>query len=592
MKRRILLIQLILFLPITALAQSDYTIPKKHRVIQEKTHKSNNVPIGIHFTDVNFTSLNRDTYTLSALSKQGPVIFVFLSTECPVAQRYTMRLKRLHKEFIDKNVKIVGVYSNVNDSLEDVQEYLKKAEFPFTIVKDVNGSLARQLGATMTPQAHLIDTKSVLRYRGPIDDNRYVTRVKHTYLNDALVAVLNGKDIQIKETPAFGCTIHLPDLLVDMQITYHEHIAPIIQKHCLSCHTQNGIGTNPLTDYKNTKAHAAKIAEYTKQRIMPPWIPEKGYGEFKNERRLTEKEIEMIEKWVGTDTLSGSTNNNPPIAASSNIWEFGKPDHIEVTSESFSTPPSIFIKTNLKNDVYIQGIDFKFKNCNAIRGITAIFGSKLITKKIEKPDGTFFHSIIGTDPKVNDESLLAVCTPGFAPTLLPKGIGYLLPKDTHLIVNLEYQENEVEKQNNLQVGFYFSKTPENAKLRRATLKKQRSENSDMMKDLTSYQFNENVYIIASFPYAHSYKHEMRIVATLPEGERIKMLWLKGSDLNLQDIYYYKEPVFLPTGSRLEFENVKELKNLRNKDSTPQLHKQNEIQICNFLYVLASEYTLN
>ena len=45
----------------------------------------------------------------------------------------------------------------------------------------------------MTPQAHLVDTSGVLRYRGPIDDNRYETRVKHNYLKDALVAVLNGK---------------------------------------------------------------------------------------------------------------------------------------------------------------------------------------------------------------------------------------------------------------------------------------------------------------------------------------------------------------------------------------------------------------
>lgn len=229
MIRRILLIQLILFLPITVLAQSDYTIPKKHRVIQEKTLKSKNAPIGIQFTDVSFTSLNRDEYTLSAITKQGPVIFVFLSAECPVAQRYAMRLKRMHKVYTDKHVKIVGVYSNVNDSTEDVKEYLKKAEYPFPIVKDVNGSLARHLGATMTPQAHLIDTQSVLRYRGPIDDNRYVTRVKHTYLKDALVAVINGTEIQIKETPAFGCTIHLPDLPIGKRVMFHEHITHIVE---------------------------------------------------------------------------------------------------------------------------------------------------------------------------------------------------------------------------------------------------------------------------------------------------------------------------------------------------------------------------
>ena len=229
MKHKILIFLLTISLPATVLAQSEYTIPKKHRVLQEKTLKSQNVPIGTKLSDVNFTSLYKDTYTLSTLSQQGPVIFIFLSAECPVAQRYAMRLKRMHKEFTDKHVTLVGVYSNENDSVEDVHEYLKRAEYPFPIVKDVHGSLARHLGATMTPQAHLIDTSGVLRYRGPIDDNRYVTRVKHNYLKDAIVATLSGKEIQIKETPAFGCTIHLPDLPVEKRVIFHEHIAQIVE---------------------------------------------------------------------------------------------------------------------------------------------------------------------------------------------------------------------------------------------------------------------------------------------------------------------------------------------------------------------------
>ncbi len=228
MKHTLLSILLILNLPILSIAQTDYTIPKKHRVIQEKTLKSQNVPIGTMFSDANFTSLNKETYTLSTLVQQGPVVFVFLSAECPVAQRYAMRLKRMHKEYYEKHTTIVGVYSNENDSVEDVQEYLKRAEYPFPIVKDVNGSLARYLGATMTPQAHLIDSKKVLRYRGPIDDNRYETRVKHNYLKDAIVAVLSGREVKIKETPAFGCTIHLPDLPIEKPVIYHEHIAHIV----------------------------------------------------------------------------------------------------------------------------------------------------------------------------------------------------------------------------------------------------------------------------------------------------------------------------------------------------------------------------
>ena len=228
MKHTILSILLILYLPMLTISQTEYTIPKKHRVIQEKSLKSQNVTIGTMFSDVNFTTLNKETYTLSTLVQQGPVVFVFLSAECPVAQRYAMRLKRMHKEYHQRHITIVGVYSNENDSVEDVQAYLKRAEYPFPIVKDAKGSLARYIGATMTPQAHLIDATKVLRYRGPIDDNRYETRVKHNYLKDAIIAVLSGKEVRIKEVPAFGCTIHLPDPPIEKPVLYHEHIVQIV----------------------------------------------------------------------------------------------------------------------------------------------------------------------------------------------------------------------------------------------------------------------------------------------------------------------------------------------------------------------------
>lgn len=229
MKHILIILLLTISLPVMAFSQTEYTIPRKHRVIQEKTQKTQNVPIGTKFSDVNFKSLQEQTYTISTLSRQGPVIFVFLSAECPVAQRYAMRLKRMHNEFNKKNVTIVGVYSNENDSVEDVNEYVKKAEYPFPIVKDNDGSLARHIGATMTPQAHLIDTTGVLRFRGPIDDNRYETRVKHNYLMDALVAVINGTEIQVKEPPSFGCTIHLPDQPVVKRVIFNEHFQQIVE---------------------------------------------------------------------------------------------------------------------------------------------------------------------------------------------------------------------------------------------------------------------------------------------------------------------------------------------------------------------------
>ena len=164
MKPYLSTLPLILALLFTGHAASEYTITKKHRVIQEVALQPSNVPIGTKISHLDFTTLSGDTQNLDTRTAQGPVVFAFLATECPVAQRYTMRLKRLHTEFASKNTTFVGVYANENDSTDDVKAYTAKADHPFPVVKDATGKLARILGATMTPQAILIDTTQTLRY--------------------------------------------------------------------------------------------------------------------------------------------------------------------------------------------------------------------------------------------------------------------------------------------------------------------------------------------------------------------------------------------------------------------------------------------
>ena len=176
MKPYVLILLLILTFTSATHAASEYTITNKNRVIEETTLNPSNVPVGTKLPAVDFTTLDGKTLSLDTLTEQGPVVFTFLATECPVAQRYTMRLKRLHAEFPTHT--FVAVYANENDSADEVKAYVAKAEYPFHVVKDTAGRLARTFGATMTPQAFVLGTSRTLQYRGAIDDNRYETRAQ------------------------------------------------------------------------------------------------------------------------------------------------------------------------------------------------------------------------------------------------------------------------------------------------------------------------------------------------------------------------------------------------------------------------------
>ncbi len=84
-------------------------------------------------------------------------------------------------------------------------------------------------------------------------------------------------------------------------------IAPIIYKICAPCHRPGEVGPFPLLSYSDVKKHARQIAEVTRSRYMPPWLPEPGYGEFQDARRLSEQQIETIAAWV----KAGAPRGNP-----------------------------------------------------------------------------------------------------------------------------------------------------------------------------------------------------------------------------------------------------------------------------------------
>ena len=93
--------------------------------------------------------------------------------------------------------------------------------------------------------------------------------------------------------------------------TFNQQIAPIVFRNCSPCHRPGEAAPFSLLSYDDVKRHAAQIAEVTKRRYMPPWLPEPGHGEFAEERRLTDSEIQLIGDWARQGTPLGPTGHAP-----------------------------------------------------------------------------------------------------------------------------------------------------------------------------------------------------------------------------------------------------------------------------------------
>jgi mono/diheme cytochrome c family protein len=94
-------------------------------------------------------------------------------------------------------------------------------------------------------------------------------------------------------------------------VTYYRQIEPIVYHNCVSCHRPGESGPFSLLTYEDVERHASQIGAVTKKRYMPPWLPQPGYGDFVEERRLSERDIQLIEDWVKQGSPAGSVADAP-----------------------------------------------------------------------------------------------------------------------------------------------------------------------------------------------------------------------------------------------------------------------------------------
>jgi peroxiredoxin len=138
---------------------------------------------------------------------------VFTCNHCPYAQAWEGRLIQIQRDYAGKDVQFLLVNSNdpasyPADSFENMQRRAKEKNYPFPYLLDETQEVARQYGATRTPEIYLFDAERVLRYHGAPDDNyENPTLVHQPYLRNALDALLKKSTPPVAETKPVGCTI-------------------------------------------------------------------------------------------------------------------------------------------------------------------------------------------------------------------------------------------------------------------------------------------------------------------------------------------------------------------------------------------------
>src|SRR5262249_28957026 len=124
------------------------------------------------------------------------------------------------------------------------------------------------------------------------------------------------------------------------EVTFSKDIAPIFYQNCAECHRPTGIAPMSLLSYKEARPWARSIKEQVLSRQMPPWSPDPAFGEFTNDHRLAQKDIDAVVAWVDQGAKEGNLKDLPAKPQFlEGGWEIGKPDVVLEMQEEHTINP-------------------------------------------------------------------------------------------------------------------------------------------------------------------------------------------------------------------------------------------------------------
>jgi tetratricopeptide (TPR) repeat protein len=351
-----------------------------------------------------------------------------------------------------------------------------------------------------------------------------------------------------------------------------------------------------VLDYGAVRRYARAISSAVQRRAMPPWLPEPGHGEFAGERRLRDDQIALIAKWVESGAPEGNPADAPKPPTFSGGWQLGTPDLVLTLPEPYVLQPfdsapfdsaqgkqggpqagtrdvfrNFVIPVPITTTRYVRAVEFRADRPQVLHHADVAIDLGRLSRALDRAepgpgfatmDGAQVYNVYGWSP-------------GKVPVMEPSDNAWTLDPGADVILLLHMIAGAHSETVQPAIGLFLSdtpptRTPISVKLEAHGIAIPAGEANYVVED--SYVLPVDVEAVSIYPHAHYLGKEMRGTATLPDGSRKDLLWIRQWDFRWQDRYRYRSPVFLPQGTRLSmrftYDNSAANSNNRNKPPQP------------------------
>jgi len=540
------------------------------------------------------------TFALSALllgtltafgffASQPPVrgtVRLYLSTDCPVAAKYTPRIQQLARDYSSRGIRFEALFPNALETAEKVADYARERGYAFPARLDPGAQQARKDGITMVPTVVIFDAKNRMVYRGPLDDNKTEENVQRRYAREVLDKLVAGQDVPFREVPVeLGCLLMAAEAPTTQPatVTFAEHVAPVLYKHCTPCHRPGEVAPFHLTSYEEAKKWAPMIAWATETKRMPPWKAEPNYNRFLDENHLTDEQIRLLKRWAEAGAPRGDARKEPAPPKYAEGWLLGKPDLVLKIDRPFrldATGRDVYrnfvFKTDFKETKWVRAIDVRPGNRAVVHHVIAFLDERGQSHSLEEKqgDGQPGYSTFGGIGFLPSGSL-GGWAPGLQPRFAPEGTAFELKPGTTIVLQVHYHKSGKPEEDQTELAIYFAKEPPKRSLQLAWIANPLFRIPPGAKDhlvRMRYPVPVDVTAYAAMPHMHLLGKEMKAWVQKPDGTTTPLIWVKNWEFNWQFIYHFQQPMKIPAGSvvhvEARYDNSEENPNNPNRPPQP------------------------
>lgn len=344
--------------------------------------------------------------------------------------------------------------------------------------------------------------------------------------------------------------------------TFTKDVLPIFQENCQECHRPKPISISglvapfALTSYEEARPWAKAIGEAVAKKYMPPWFAsDEFHGVFRNERSLTQDQIDTIVRWVESGAPRGNPSDAPdPVEFSDKEWWIGEPDlvvplpeKVWVGDEVEDWQPMIPVQLTeeqLPEDRWIKSIEAQ-ADADCVHHIVVYSTNPHQAPRTEAGGQLGYGNIGGL-------------APGAEPSLVQDGYGILLKKNSVLRISMHYHKEPgpgTGEFDQSRLGlFFYDKGEEVTPINIEPIGDLGFEippNKAEHVVTTDYTFDRAFKVLNYLPHMHLRGVAAKYTAFFPDGTDEVLLSVPRYDYNWQLYYEYPEPREFPAGTRIQ-----------------------------------------